>query len=612
MVIRNGFLRRAGAALGAGLLSVNLIATPAAFAASNDIIDNTQRGCVTIHKYDMTAAQKGGVDLSQFRANGEKDTNAETKLKPYALKGVQFDLTKAADITTYSDAGNVEVVYNPMASLRNVLNLNTGDAVTAKNGDYYYTSGQINDALADLLEDNTDGKDKLEAWAAANGSHALPETDSNGTTTSGSVDLGLYLCIETAVPEEVFSTTNPFFVSVPMTDATGDHWFYNVDVYPKNQTNHPTLDKVVSENGTYGDTATASEGDVLNYRLVSQLPTISSTATYLSQYTFVDELSKGLAYNRDVTVSFYNNEADAQNGTGTPVATWTSKNSPTLFNATYENMTGGSRLTVVPTKDGFKEINTKYSDKFMVVSYTVTVTSTADTVLGDNGNFNDAKLTYSRTNTTYFDTLEDKAAVYSYGINLTKTFDDNQGDATKVQFVLKNASDNYFVTANGENGNYYVKGQGSAEKDGTVFSPNADGSLIINGLEADTYVLTEIQTDAGYSLLRDPITIEIKETDTTILASKAAVTGIGSEQEECSVTMNTSASAAVDNSETAMSAYNGSANGLVDLSVLNSKSFLLPATGGAGLTMLTISGVLGCAGGAVALFKSKKDTEAAA
>lgn len=610
MIVPNRILRRAGATLGAGIVAFNLFAAPA-LAASNDIIDNAQRGSITIHKYDMTAAQKGGVDLSQFRANGEKDTNAESKLKNYALQGVQFDLSRAADISTYSDSGNVEVVYNPKASLRNVLNLNTSEAVTSKNGDYYFTSDQINDALEDLLEDNTAGKDKLEAWAVQNGSNSLRETDSNGTTSSGNLDLGLYLVIETAVPEEVFSTTDPFFVSVPMTDATGDRWFYNVDVYPKNQCNNPTLDKLVSENGTYADTATASEGDVLNYRLVSQLPTISSTATYLNQYTYVDELSKGLAYNRDVVVSFYNNENDAKNGTGSPVATWTSKANPTLFNTAYESMAGGSRLTVTPTKDGFREINTKYSDLYMVVSYTVTVTSAADTVLGDNGNMNDVKLTYSRTNSTYYNTIEDKAIVYSYGINLQKNFADNAGDATHVQFVLKNASDNYFVTADGENGNYYVKGQATSEKDGSVFSPNADGSLVINGLEADTYILTEIQTDAGYSLLRDPITIEIKETDTTILASKAAVTGLGSEQEDCVVTMNTSASAAVDNSAAAMSAYAGSENGLVDMSVLNSRSFLLPATGGEGTAVLTICGVLTVAGG-VALMKGKKNEKAAA
>ena len=35
---------------------------------------------ITIHKYDMTAAQKGGVDLSQFTATGKQDAKAEEAL----------------------------------------------------------------------------------------------------------------------------------------------------------------------------------------------------------------------------------------------------------------------------------------------------------------------------------------------------------------------------------------------------------------------------------------------------------------------------------------------------------------------------------------------------
>lgn len=192
-----------------------------------------------------------------------------------------------------------------------------------------------------------------------------------------------------------------------MTDSIADNWFYDVTVYPKNQTNNPTLNKLVSENGTFGDTATVSEGDIIDYRLVSQLPTISSTATYLSQYTYEDVLSKGLTYNKDAVVSFYANKDDAENGTGTPIDVWTSKTNPTMFSVSYETVTGGSKLTLNPTKDGFAQINKRFSNKYMVVSYTATVTSTADMVCGDTGNENTVELTYSRTNSTYTNTIED-------------------------------------------------------------------------------------------------------------------------------------------------------------------------------------------------------------
>ena len=54
----------------------------------------------------------------------------------------------------------------------------------------------------------------------------------------------------------------------------------------------------------YDDTTTASEGDLLDYRVVSKLPHITSKANYLSQYTFTDALSTGVNYNKDFKIAF--------------------------------------------------------------------------------------------------------------------------------------------------------------------------------------------------------------------------------------------------------------------------------------------------------------------
>ena len=138
-----------------------------------------------------------------------------------------------------------------------------------------------------------------------------------------------------------------------------------------------------------------------------------------------------------------------------------------------------------------------------------------------------------------------------------------------------------------------------------MVSPASDGSLKVHGLEADTYLLTEIGTDAGYALLKGKITIEIYGTDTTIVPSIAPVTGIGSEQENCEVTMNKSAFAIVDNTDASMSAHSGSANALVDMKIENTRTFTLPQTGGRGLWLITICGVVGVAGGVLLLRKGK-------
>jgi fimbrial isopeptide formation D2 family protein/LPXTG-motif cell wall-anchored protein len=374
-----------------------------------------------------------------------------------------------------------------------------------------------------------------------------------------------------------------------MTDVTGDYWNYDVVVYPKNQTNNPTIDKVVSvDNKDFADTATASEGDTLSYRIVTKLPTITSKATYLTKYTFVDTLSKGITYKKDAAITFYTNASDAKNGTGTAADTWS--HGSVNFTETYDDTK--NTMTIAMTDTGLGKLNPAKTDCYMVVTYTATVKNTADVVLGDNGNPNDVKLTYSRTNTSEENTIEDKANVYSYGINLLKTFADSKGDATAVQFVLYNKTDSYYVTATGTNGTYYVTDatHGAAEANATKLSPNADGKLIINGLEADDYTLREIQTDDGYSLLKEDMAISFTVTKDTIKPSVATVTGIKNENENVIITNGDRATAKVDNQATTMSTDGTSANARVDMSVVNTQTFLLPQTGGLGTIVFTLIG----------------------
>ena len=460
------------------------------------------------------------------------------------------------------------------------------------------------------LEDNTNFKNKLEDWCKGK-ALKMSKTDSHGVASLSNLPLGLYLIVETEVPENVHTTVNPYLMSLPSTDVTGNRWFYEVHSYPKNQNNDPILDKLVSEDGTFDDTATVTEGDTLDYRVVSKIPTLTSKATYLTEYTFTDNLSKGLTYNRDAQISFYDNEENARNATGSPIATWTESTNPSMFTTAYENTADGTRMTVKPTAQGFAEMNPGYSDKWMVVSYTVKVSSTADMICGDEGNPNHVKLTYRRTSEDYFNTIEDKAKVYTYGINLDKNFSDGQGDATKVQFNLYNKKDGYYLTATGEDGLYYATGEAKDEKDATLFSPAASGSLIIKGLEADTYDLTEVKTDKGYSLLKGKITIEIYCTEQSITPSVACLTGSESDHTEIVDVLSKEAFAIVDNTSAKMSADGVSANALVDLSIQNNRDFELPKTGGAGTWMITICGVIGVAGGVFLLRKGKHSANSA-
>lgn len=610
-------------------------------AAPEDLIDDGAQASLTIHKYDITAAEEDGIDLATqgFKNNGKEDTKAETVMADYAIAGVEFSYVKVGNIVTKSEGGDIKVLYEIPASLATALNL------AAKPDDgLKFTSDELNHALADLLADNTNGKNILERTIKSlNPLNTMQKTDADGVSYVDNLPVGLYFIAETAVPANVQCTVDPFFISLPMTDNEGDAWFYDVEVYPKNQTSIPNIDKLVRQHddaatAAFTDTATASTGDVVDYIHVSKLPKITSEATYLTQYDFLDKMDKGLSYNKDTQIYFYDNEADARaNNTANAVANWQPGS------ANFTTVYGDFQMEVKMTAAGLKEINPKLAEHWIVVSYSATVNKDASAILGDTGNKNDVTLTWRRTNMENFDTLEDRARVYSYALNIQKNFAENAdkpGQPKAVRFALKNETNGHYVTAVlGTDGVYYIADgtklnaepdMTAINKQGTltddkyaalgVFVPGADGKLQINGLEADEYTLTELETSDGYSLLRDPIAIKINCTQDTITPSKTTLYDVKDKEAneaagtnhfiDSQVTGNTvSASATVDGKDTDMSAHDTSLNARVDMSILNSRTFRLPQTGGMGTIAFTLGGCAMAIGGVVLVSKKKKATE---
>lgn len=261
------------------------------------------------------------------------------------------------------------------------------------------------------------------------------------------------------------------------------------------------------------------------------------------------------------------------------------------------------------TEAGFSEINPSYSGHYVVAAYSTTVKSTADFVLGDNGNANDVTLTYARTNTAFEAELKDRAIVYSYGLDLTKTFSDDNGDATKVSFVVKNTSRKtdgaenayYLVASKTADGRYHVTGETTDKETATVFNPDADGKLNVYGMEAGTYKLTEIATDEGYSLLKDDIVVEITGTVATITASEATIRGQVNDKADVIYTLNDNAKATVDSVAATMTENNAN----VKLSVENNKRFPIPSTGAMGTFLITLLG-LGAVGAGLIMGRKKE------
>ena len=622
-------------------------------AASSDVIDTSKTGSITIHKYDMTAAKQGGVNLDNFTSTGKQNTAAEAALEKYAIKGVEFSYLRVGDVEQQSENGKIQMIYELPTALQQILGLASSDAAKTEGSKTYFTSQIINDKLAQALEDNTATKDKLEAYMGQSGT-AMDETNANGVTSKDKLPLGLYLIVETKAPENVTYTTNPWFVQLPSTDSNGDDWFYDVICYPKNETGNPTLDKRVRNNPDqdnvttanadkladftsarneykYQSTVTASKAERLDYQFISKLPHITSSTTYLSTYTFDDKMAKGMTYSKDAVIAIYENRdaADSTNVNNVDksgaIAVWKSSDTDPKFTATYGKSGDDSTMKIEMTKAGLNELNKKYSDKYIMVYYTAKVNTDDSVVLGDKGNPNDVSLTWKRTSINYYDILKDESIVYSYGYNLTKKFSDGKGDPTKVKFVVQNKSDNYYLVATGSNGVYQVTGKSATEADATQFSPSSTGKLVINGIEADEYGFTETHSDAGYSLLKKEVIVKITETKANITPTEANITGIQSKSDTDSTAndgvpngaalkndvtvQTTAASATVDNTKATMTKQDESNNAYVNMEITNQKQFMLPMTGGAGSYLLIIAGVVAAGCGMMILRRNKRQPQ---
>lgn len=682
-----------------------LSSIPAAFAAEvPDATINQDATCsLTLYKYDWTNAHKDGVwNEDSFVSTGWQESYVEEVLggavrkgdangnpdnslgngqnsNGYAVKGVEFTTLRVADIATFTESANdkhpgynlTQVLYGfdkvKSADLLRAIGLADGagryenadstDKLNASN--FYYTSDVINKAMSAALQDNaTTVKDALETYIAKNGGTKMPLTDENGKTSINKLPVGLYLCVETAVPEMITSTVNPFFVSLPMTTVSGNEhsaspegghqWNYDVVIYPKNESGIPTLEKTVreaqkdtgkNENSStitdgFAHNATGSAGDIMEYQVISSLPTITSQATALTVYNFYDTLCEGLTYNKaaqDVKLEFFTDKDCTDK-----VATWTQGDGK----FTVEYTEDGRHMTVNVTESGLAEINGKtenvngklyvgYSNYTVRVTYTAVINSDNSFVYGQEGNDNNVVLTWKRTSSDYYDTLIDDAHVYSFGIDITKLFSDmdaetaeNNGLYDHVKFKIYNKTDGYWVTAklNEQEGVYYVDGHVENEQDATVFSPvtcgGQFGQIMVKGTEDDTYVITEVETANGYTLLKDDITVVITAADDASrpcnIYSKDVLGVLQNDPhyafdgglnlklanipQKALAHNYMTASATVDGNAVTMLEDNGSANAEAPLTVVNTRGFDLPQTGDTGVWMYSVVGIVMMAG----------------
>ena len=246
---------------------------------------------------------------------------------------------------------------------------------------------------------------------------------------------------------------------------------------------------------------------------------------------------------------------------------------------------------------------------------------------------------------------KDYLSLYTYGIDLTKLFSDGKGDFSKVEFIIHNDTDNYFVKAelNEEEGIYYVTDHVENEADATHFIPvipmptpkagDNQYKIIVKGMEDDTYTITEVRTDNGYTLLKEDIEVVISQVESTVLCdiyesdivgliqndprfaeeiiAEAKAKGYIKTDGGLADVLNNmpqkqlahyllTASATVDGNKVNMLEDDGSINASVPLKVVNTRGFDLPQTGDHGTWMFSVIGIMLMAGAAVVIIMTSR------
>lgn len=244
-------------------------------------------------------------------------------------------------------------------------------------------------------------------------------------------------------------------------------------------------------------------------------------------------------------------------------------------NANKDNSTNVTTITITFDSDNYcKKLAPNTTPNF-TITYKATLNENA--VLGQSGNTNDVFVTY--TGDVKRETEHKDTKVFTYGIDLLKKGEGTTAGLKDVKFELTDGANEIKVLKSGD-AYYPSNGTGAS----STVTTDEQGKIYIRGLKPGTYQLKETKTNAGYVLLKEPVKIVITEDSTT--PGKAT--------------------ASVGNKEVTMNADNGSATAIVPLTVVNSKGFDLPATGGRGIALFTIAGIAIVAAAGSLLFMRKR------
>lgn len=548
----------------AALAAATVMSSMSVMAFAADAATGTEeKGSVTITKY-MGDTQNYETLETHYGAE-------QTSVPGEKLQNVKFAYIEVGDRVQVdvqnSEKTTTEMLYTLSDEAVTALGLQESDKVVENNKTYYRMStldaairGHKNQAI-DLVKKTTEN-------------HAA-STKNDGTVEFTGLSLEkLYLFAETDASAAkkvsdskavaVTKVSVPFFVSLPFTDKDGNS-VTDIYAYPKNSTGTATIDKKIVEKGKDKTTTTANIGDTINYKVTYEIPVGENG---LESLVVTDTMSKGLTFEdnaENIKVLNGNEEVDKNMYTVTP---------------SKDDSTKVTTITITFDSENYcKKLASNTTQNF-TITYTATLNDQA-VLGGKDGNTNDVFVTYKNTGDVDRVTKpKDTTKVFTYGIDLLKK-GEGVDKLVGVKFKLTDGNDNAVnVEKKGKN-TFYTPGGHSNEVE-----TDAAGRIYIRGLKPGTYNLTETKTNAGYVLLKDPVVIKIKDDNAT-----------------------GEAEAFVDSKPVTMQndqKNSDSKTAEVPLTVVNSKGFDLPATGGRGIALFTIAGIAIVAAAGSLLFMRKR------
>ena len=250
----------------------------------------------------------------------------------------------------------------------------------------------------------------------------------------------------------------------------------------------------------------------------------------------------------------------------------------------------GQVLTIDLTQAADKTIQNPIDGKRkLLVTYDAKLNAKA--TLGKAGNVNTASLTYSNNpyDADSAKTVVDTATVYTFGIEVTKVQKGTTNPLSGAQFELKDAGSIPIKFSDG-----YVKSADGAATPTT----GTDGKLTLKGLAPGTYKLKETKAPAGYVLSAAETEITIADTN---------FNGIPDSKEQPTTDTTTTDTTTTDTTTT-QTTEKDKDNGLVSITVENTKGFTLPQTGGIGTVLFSMIGIVLMGSGVllVAVFLRKR------